>query len=1466
MESSAGPDGRRLNWPSRLIPRAGKFNMERGEAQFHWNGYEETKTMKRGWVLSLLVVCAAAPALFYTAGRAGEPVVVRHSDLLASVEVVEDSDGVPHILAQNDRDAVFVLGRLHARDRFFQMDAARRLFSGRLAELLGEPALESDIILRTIGLRRAAERSYAAYSAEMRSLLLAYSNGVNAYLQSGGFALPREYEALELTQVEEWTPLDSVTVAKGQAFALSFDQIDLELTAALEAYEAAGTEMGFDGRALLFQDLFRSAPFDSTVSIPTAAPAARSKVSTEALPSTRGLRPTTLKLARQVIRKWRENPFLRRLLATRESQGSNWWIIGGANTETGFPMLANDPHLSLDTPPIFYEAHLTVTDDPRNGALNVAGVSFAGTPLIAQGCNERICWGSTVNPMDVTDYYEEELVIDFLQMRPTHTVYQGTEEALVAIPQTFRVNQAGNGVTDDLIEADISPLEGGVTFVVPRRNGPIISADVSNLLEVTGVSVQFTGFSATRELDAFRRFSRAGTIEEFREGLQYFDVGSQNFAYADIDGNVAYFTSAELPLREDLQDLERVDGRAPFLIRDGTGANANEWKAVEARQLGQAVDYAVLPFSEMPQVVNPASGFILNANNDPVGTTLDNDVLNQLRPGGGIFYLSPGYASLRIGRIRRLVDGLLADGGTISLDEMMQMQANNQLLDAEVLTPYLLQAFENASTDGSNEGLLTLASDPQVAEAVQRLADWDFSTPTGIAQGYDPGDDPNALAAPNPQEISDSVAATIYALWRAAVIRNVIDSTLGRLGLEGMGPPTQLALSALLNLLENFDANQGVGLSGVDFFLGQEATTPAEARDLILLGSLRQALDLAASDQFAPAFQNSTDQSTYRWGYLHRIVFDHPLGGPFNLPDGMDFDDLAPDLPGVARAGGLGAVDASSHNARADGLNEFMFGSGPARRFVAELRPDGIRAYQIMPGGQSGELGSLRRDDQLGRWLTNGYHLLRLSAEDVQADVAGMLQFAPEDYQLFFPFFEGGEGTFTGFAVSNLLDSVRNLEFSFFNPDGELLEFPQNPAARDLDGLNQLAQLGSDLLGVPPGTRQSGWAQLTVTPAEEALQGPAVASFTQFGDFRLTRLDGGVAWTRVSQELYFTRVAEGPRGLRGRPAETVVSLANPGESEIELELRLAGENPLPGAPVSRTPGPPAIFLERTLRVPPLGIFRGTLTEIFGMEVAVSEGFLQARVTEGAGAVGFQLIRVPDSPTVLGLNASAGTGRLESFAAQLASGDNVFTEVSLLNTAEEARRVVLTAVGDDGRALAPEVEVTLAPATVLQRDAAELFDFGSGTAGTERMTVEGSMRVAADGDGIVGSVLFGDPRQLAYAAALTLQERRFRQAVFSQVANTPVFFTGLALLNPDSAEASVEIEVFDASGESVGAPGQITLQAGRRTAQLLTELVPESANQQGGYITVTSDRPIVAQQLFGTFRLSLLSAVPPTIVE
>jgi penicillin amidase len=662
--------------------------------------------------------------------------------------------------------------------------------------------------------------------------------------------------------------------------------------------------------------------------------------------------------------------------------GSNQWAISGKHTATGHPLLASDPHLALGAPSTFYPIHL------QSPGLDAIGNSFAGAPFVIVGHNQFVAWGATVDPLDVTDVFQEQIVPDAASPSGLSTIYRGAKEPVVPIPESYFVNVLGDGRLDDLAPVPAGGAIPAATLIVPRRNqGPLVQVDLAHGV---GLSVQFTGFSGTRELETFLGFDTARSIDDIRAAVKFFDFGSQNFVCADVQGNIAYFAGSEVPIREDLQ-AGTVAGLPPFFIRNGTGGN--EWLPVQHPQDAQAIPYEILPPDEMPHAVNPPAGFLINANNDPIGITLNNDPLSRTRPGGGIYYLNPGYDfGTRAGRITSRVRDVLARG-RMSFRDMQSIQADVKLLDAEVFVPHVVDAFARATRTGAPPALAAQAAAPGITEAVGRFAGWDFSTPTGIPEGYDASDRDGILAPPSRAEIASSVAATIYAVFRGELIREVIDSKLAGLPT----PPGQQAMTALRNLFDNFGTRHGVGASGVDFFATPGfAASPEDRRDFVVLHSLGQALALLRGPAFQAAFAASSNQDDYRWGKLHRIVFTHPMGAPFSVPPAFGFfpAPLA-GLTGIPTDGGFGVVDASAHDARAASVDGFMFGSGPSNRLVVELRRGQVRAESVWPGGVSAVPGEWDYLNLLPLWLTNDTVPLPFAEHEVRRAAASIERFVP---------------------------------------------------------------------------------------------------------------------------------------------------------------------------------------------------------------------------------------------------------------------------------------------------------------------------------------------------------------------------------------------------------------------------------------------------------------------------------------
>ncbi len=1390
---------------------------------------------KVGWGrMSLAAGLLGACFLVGTAGDETGTVDVVLDQLRLPVRVVSDTDGVRHVFAKTDHDALVTQGYLQAEDRLFQMDYLRRLFSGTSAELLGPSALASDTQLRTFGFRRAAVESYNASSPEVQALLRAYADGVNAYLNSHP-QLPEEYSTLELTQVAPWDPVDTLTIVKGVVFARSFDfTFEVEATVTLSACQEAGMSRGFDGNALFFADLFRAGPFDSAATVPDAA--AATPAWALQVPRVKTLvGPETLRLARNLIDS------LGKGLFPRMRGGSNVWAVAGGSSQSGAALLANDPHLELGVPSTWYETHLVVSDDPVAGPLDASGVTIPGIPGIAIGCGSRVCWGITTNPADVADTFQETLVYDSQRGMPTHTRFDGTAEPLTAIPQTFRVNQIGDGLPNNLTNSAVSPLQGGVVFLVPRRNnGPLLFIDVSNPNQAVGLSFQYTGARDTRDWEGLFGLARARDVADFGKRLAAFDA-TFNFVCADKEGAVGYFASGEIPLREDLQNLGRVDGLPPFLIRDGSHSHHNEWIAAPERGRDQSLRYAILPDDELPHAILSGSGFIVNANNDPLGDLADNDAVNQTRPAGGIRYLLWQSLSLRAGEIGRRLASARQQSGRISGQDMRNIQSSTVFSDAEFFRPFILTALQNAQRGNAPAGLATLANDAAIQEAVQRISAWDLTSPTGVTAGFDAGDNPAAPPAPTTTEIANSVAATIYALWRGRFISNVIDATLSRVGLAGQGPKDfELPLTALKNLLDNFAARQGVGASGLNFFQ-IAGLAGSDARDYWILKSLRDGLTLAASPAYAPAFSRSQVQDNYRWGMLHRIVFGHPLGDPFNIPEAGGFHHLSMSLPGLSRPGGFETIDNGPGGLRGPVPSSFTFDTGASLRLLVEMAASGAVGSIILPGGQSGNRNSPFFANQLGRWLVNDNHPLRIDEPDIESATLETARFAPSMFRLFFPYFETASDSFAGFAAASLADVDQTVTYRARSGNGLDLALVNNPAASVVSPGRQEARLAEQIFSIPVGQPQSGWVELTSSLGGSG--DPPIASFAQFGAFDLSRLDGAVAISQPYSRLLFTRVYEGAQAFRGRSAETVLNVANTDGNSVSLRFRLfsgvAG-----AAPVAESVRP----------MPGHGWFSGTISQAFGHAVVAAGGYVEVTAT-GGEVVGFELIRLRNPASLIGLNAAIGEPSERMFSAQVASSNAIFTSLKLVNRGADDRRIMVELIASDGSRLSDPFETTLAPGQSWEQDL-----LPEAAAGAEAGI--GSLTLTTNGDGIVGDVIFGAP-DLTYAAGLQLQGRTFEEAVFPHVANLfGTFFTGVALYNPSPLEAEVELEVFTPGGVKSG-EASLTLAPGTRLSQTLDQLAPGSAGQVGGYVVIRSTQPLVGQELFGTTRLSLLSAVPPT---
>ncbi|MDR0270523.1 penicillin acylase family protein [Paenibacillus sp.] len=500
------------------------------------------KPRKKRWprvvgiiVLVIVLLIACAGGYVYWLVNKSLPVIkgeLNISGLEKEVTVWRDTSGVPHIEAQNEHDLYIAQGYITAQDRLFQMDLSRRQASGQLSEVVGAKALDRDKFFRTFRLRRAAEASLDAYTGNSRQVLQWYADGVNNYINQAktSKSLPIEFTILGYKPTE-WHPVDSLTIGKYMA------------------YDLAGN---WEGQAFRY--------------------AMAQQVSPEKLQS---LMPTYPKDGATIIQALKDNPIDLTALASaavtpNPYNGSNNWVVSGEKSASGMPMLANDPHLSLSTPSIWYETHLSAPD------MNVSGVIFAGVPGIILGHNDKIAWGVTNLAPDVQDLYIEKRNPN----NPNQFEYMGKWEEAKVYKEEIKVKG----------EAPV-PYD-----VVVTRHGPILSEFAKDQQQDTALAMRWTALNATTELEAIQMFAKASTWEEFKKALEYYDAPAQNFVFASKDGTIAYRGNGLIPIRK------KGDGSVPV----PGWTDEYEWTGY-------------IPWDELPTTVNPKEGFIATANNKVIG-------------------------------------------------------------------------------------------------------------------------------------------------------------------------------------------------------------------------------------------------------------------------------------------------------------------------------------------------------------------------------------------------------------------------------------------------------------------------------------------------------------------------------------------------------------------------------------------------------------------------------------------------------------------------------------------------------------------------------------------------------------------------------------------------------------------------------------------------------------------------------
>lgn len=965
--------------------------------------------------------------------------------------IVRTPYGVPYVYASTDADLARATGFVVATDRYFVMDMARRLARGRLAEVLGQDALATDLESRGMGMTKVADLVLAAVSADPRfaARFDAYAEGVNLYVaeaKAGRLPIPSEIETLApflgaaddpSSLMTEFDRADLAAIAATLVYNLGFETTDVGRAAAEAALDTAFTDgpsrrLREEGARELFSAVAPTWPVASSPGFVGAARRAAGGGASGGRPA-RAERRALQRLAARAAR-WEE-----RLGHDRESGwGSNAWAVAGTHTVDGRALLAGDGHLDLSIPSLFYaigldDAHLATGDDGRR--THQVGLVFPGFPTLAVGTNGQVAWGQTQLMGDITDWYAEELLLDGAGA-PRATVFRGGEQPLSRLEESYDVASVpllGSVARTEswprwetwdgrlLVEVEGTPGAPGETrpgrTLIAVGDAFVFPEDLDGDGVVSGFTVDHTAFDPSHLVAASDDFGHAADVGEFREATKKLVAYSQNLVAADADGHVVYTPYQAVPCRTYLPrgaNGRPLPGADPTKLLDGTVFQGFTIPTLPDGTVDESLSgdpyRCVVPWAEMPVSQDPAEGFVMTANHDIGGLSLDGDLWNDAWYVGGPWL--EGY------RAQRLVELLGAEAGAKTADvaAMSRIQGDHHSVIAEHWLDTLLADVDaarglaagapEAGTTEARAAELFRANEARLEEAVDRLRGWrdrGLHAASGVDTFYDPiaGDDPE-----------DSVATMIWNAWVGGYVQRVLDDE----GLPTLGYPTGDTgrTRTITAMLEGRGPANPRGLAhwdeatGESVFFDVRDTPEVEGSVEIAVFTLVRALDDLTAPESEPGFGGfgTADMDQWRWGYRHLAKMESILSEFLSADDGFGFltepfsvtpdrlplaEDYTPGdpraaLPFFPRDGDHLNVDAG--NPGFD-RRDWTYGAGPVFRMVVALGPDGWSGVNVLPGGQSGIADDPHFDDQAALWLANeAFPMLTSPAEVAAAGTA----------------------------------------------------------------------------------------------------------------------------------------------------------------------------------------------------------------------------------------------------------------------------------------------------------------------------------------------------------------------------------------------------------------------------------------------------------------------------------------------
>jgi penicillin amidase len=933
-------------------------------------------------------VTIAPPSTSVTLGAGKIP------GLTGAVTVTYDAYDIPHIACAAAIDCFAVQGYVQAHDRLFPMDFLRRVAKGQLAELIGPLGLSQDLQLRTLFTTRDGQRLEVALDAALHKTgneatatkVDAFVKGVNAYLAelkaSGSkLALPGEYAQLPYpvtaADIPDWTSKDVLALARLQQFQLSESIFAEQDYGKFAAVYCSKEVCGFDGPLADSQKMrawIRSAPPPgvNTHTLPVAPPRGGGSESFQTAA------PTAAHLA-----DWASSlgalqasyaPLRESLKPLDQSFGSNNWVISGALSASGKAMVANDPHLSLNYPPLF---HLfTMTSSAAADSLDIAGGSFPGIPGALVGRGAHVGWGVTVVGYDVTDIYLDQVVPVGAQpfgaggptcanSSPIATVAgfgcavrTSPAPALVPVlflPQTFNVRLgAGSAGLKNAADPSVHLISAtqALVVVVPHH-GPLVAAPDA---KGKTASVRWTGQEGdTNDLKAFFGLNTAANVDAAMTALADYTTGAQNFVLADDAGNIAYDPHAYVPVRN-FTDPLKVGAKliAPWLpipgdgtAEWGTGNDADHCAGTGANAPARACWIAD---ADLPQGKNPIKGFFATANADPVGISDDRGAAAPIPApfpnvaAGGSFknYLSFEWddsTSFRHAEITKVLGTIAKSGAKVSLADMEALQRDHVSLIGATFTTIL----KDPGFDAAAAAYPDFKAAREMLTGTGTTPGWSFDCPTGLL-----GSSPSSATDPDPAHARDSAACYLFHGFLRVLLRNVFADDLG---VVGLGVNGGAAVKAMLYMLST-----GTDQSFCNDVRPDGSGNGKKTCGTQVVTALITAYDTLIASKGAP--------SKWQWGRVHTM---QPVSQLSLVTEGYE--------PGpYARPGGAFTVDVGNPSLSSASLGSFAYGSSGNVRHISVMDPAAPVVRMQLPGPQRDVATSnLYGPDLLGLWVTNTY-------------------------------------------------------------------------------------------------------------------------------------------------------------------------------------------------------------------------------------------------------------------------------------------------------------------------------------------------------------------------------------------------------------------------------------------------------------------------------------------------------------